>query len=253
MIFDNDRAASLILRYQSLLANPDGDEQQEHLNLTLDSLLTLCRPLVTAIASAHATDYELDDTVQEIFIHLVSALPTYDPKLATSTKAWLSTVARNRAISLFRQRRHANERETLEFIDDLIGDTTPEQEDIPALLESWLIIRFPSVDSNDLRLIAQIIVRCLSENRNLKDTLERLRYPDTDEPICKRNVLIAVYSSAIWFLRVVGFRAAAIRFPGFDNMEFSLLPELAMLVGPEQARNLYSIFSGMYLHFRVKR
>jgi RNA polymerase sigma-70 factor (ECF subfamily) len=82
-------------------------------------LYDLYAPLVHGILLARVPRAEVDDLVQDIFLHAYRKLDTLRDKAAFGP--WIAMIARNRAIDF-----HRRSRETVELTDDLRGSNTSD-------------------------------------------------------------------------------------------------------------------------------
>jgi len=83
------------------------------------SLYSLYAPLVHGILLARMPRSEVEDMVQEIFLHALKKLDTL--RDANAFGPWIAMIARNRAMDF-----HRRSRETVEVTDDLRGSETGE-------------------------------------------------------------------------------------------------------------------------------
>jgi RNA polymerase sigma-70 factor, ECF subfamily len=84
-----------------------------------DRLYALYAPLVHGILLARVPRAEVDDLVQDIFLHAFKKLHTL--RDATAFGAWIAMIARNRAIDF-----HRRSRETVEINDEVRGSDTQD-------------------------------------------------------------------------------------------------------------------------------
>ena len=82
-------------------------------------LYDLYAPLVHGILLARVPRIEVDDLVQDIFLHAFKKLNTLRDKAAFGP--WIAMIARNRAIDF-----HRRKRETVEITDDVGGSNTSD-------------------------------------------------------------------------------------------------------------------------------
>ena len=82
-------------------------------------LYDLYAPLVHGILLARVPRVEVDDLVQDIFLHAFRKLHTLRDRAAFGP--WIAMIARNRAIDF-----HRRKRETVEITDDVGGSNTSE-------------------------------------------------------------------------------------------------------------------------------
>lgn len=82
-------------------------------------LYDLYAPLVHGILLARVPRAEVDDLVQDIFLHAFRKLHTL--REASAFGAWIAMIARNRAIDF-----HRRSRETVEITDDLRGSNASD-------------------------------------------------------------------------------------------------------------------------------
>ena len=90
-------------------------------------LYDLYAPLVHGILLARVPRVEVDDLVQDIFLHAFKKLHTLRDSAAFGP--WIAMIARNRAVDYYRR-----SRETVEFTDDLRG-TDKQQSKAAEILE----------------------------------------------------------------------------------------------------------------------
>lgn len=246
--FDPATAEALISRYlESRRTHPDSE--------ALDAALRACAPLVNSLVIFYADEFDREDVAQEVLLHLISALPTYDPSKG-ELKPWLSAVIRRRAISLWRMR-HLREPEALLSLNDEVVAELPAHDPEPeailphvALLTRWLRLRFPSMPESLHPVLAETMIASLADGVSNKATVKGLRA--IAEPPLTCNQVIAVHSAAIVFLRAVGWSPRYIEPPPEHALEYTLIPELFMLLGAETTHQLYTLFRGTTLHFRAR-
>ena len=82
-------------------------------------LYDLYAPLVHGILLARVPRAEVDDLVQDIFLHAFKKLHTL--REATAFGPWIAMIARNRAVDF-----HRRSRETVEITDDMGGSNTSD-------------------------------------------------------------------------------------------------------------------------------
>jgi RNA polymerase sigma-70 factor, ECF subfamily len=82
-------------------------------------LYHLYAPLVHGILLARVPRAEVDDLVQDIFLHAFKKLHTL--REATAFGPWIAMIARNRAVDF-----HRRSRETVEITDDVGGSNTSD-------------------------------------------------------------------------------------------------------------------------------
>lgn len=82
-------------------------------------LYDLYAPLVHGILLARVPRIEVDDLVQDIFLHAFKKLHTL--RNASAFGPWIAMIARNRAVDF-----HRRSRETVEINDELRGSDEPE-------------------------------------------------------------------------------------------------------------------------------
>ncbi|HYJ88997.1 MAG TPA: sigma-70 family RNA polymerase sigma factor [Pyrinomonadaceae bacterium] len=82
-------------------------------------LYSLYAPLVHGVLLARMPRSEVEDMVQEIFLHALKKLPTL--RDANAFGPWIAMIARNRAMDF-----HRKSRETVEVTDDIRGSETGE-------------------------------------------------------------------------------------------------------------------------------
>ena len=89
-------------------------------------LYDLYAPLVHGILLARVPRPEVDDLVQDIFLHAFKKLHTL--RDAAAFGPWIAMIARNRAVDF-----HRRSRETVEFTDELRGSDTQQAKAVEIL------------------------------------------------------------------------------------------------------------------------
>lgn len=105
----NETAVEAVLVSSALAGDRDGFGQ----------LYDLYAPLVHGILLARVPRGEVDDLVQDIFLHAYKKLDTLRDKAAFGP--WIAMIARNRAVDFYRRTR-----ETVEITDDVRGSNTTD-------------------------------------------------------------------------------------------------------------------------------
>lgn len=105
----NETAVEAVLVSAALEGDRDG----------FGRLYDLYAPLVHGILLARVPRAEVDDLVQDIFLHAYRKLDTLRDKAAFGP--WIAMIARNRAIDF-----HRRSRETVELTDDVRGSNTSD-------------------------------------------------------------------------------------------------------------------------------
>lgn len=105
----NETAVEAVLVTAALEGDRDG----------FGRLYDLYAPLVHGILLARVPRAEVDDLVQDIFLHAYRKLDTLRDKAAFGP--WIAMIARNRAIDF-----HRRSRETVEITDDVGGSNTSD-------------------------------------------------------------------------------------------------------------------------------
>ncbi len=105
----NETAVEAVLVSAALAGDRDGFGQ----------LYDLYAPLVHGILLARVPRGEVDDLVQDIFLHAYKKLDTLRDKAAFGP--WIAMIARNRAVDFYRRTR-----ETVEITDDVRGSNTTD-------------------------------------------------------------------------------------------------------------------------------
>ena len=129
-MYDFDAAADvLLMRPQATAAMQQTDEKAIEAVLVraalagdrdgFGRLYDLYAPLVHGILLARVPRAEVDDLVQDIFLHAFKKLHTL--REATAFGPWIAMIARNRAVDF-----HRRSRETVEITDDMGGSNTSD-------------------------------------------------------------------------------------------------------------------------------
>jgi RNA polymerase sigma-70 factor, ECF subfamily len=115
-------ADTQMVREQSQTVSPDALLVRAVLDGDRDvygRLYSLYAPLVHGVLLARMPRSEVEDMVQEIFLHALKKLHTL--RDANAFGPWIAMIARNRAMDF-----HRKSRETIEVTDDLKGSETGE-------------------------------------------------------------------------------------------------------------------------------
>ncbi|HEU4766302.1 MAG TPA: sigma-70 family RNA polymerase sigma factor [Pyrinomonadaceae bacterium] len=104
-----DTATEAVLVGAALAGDRDGFGQ----------LYSLYAPLIHGILLARVPRAEVDDLVQDIFLHAFKKLHTL--RDAAAFGPWIAMIARNRAVDFYRR-----SKETVEITDDLRGSNTSD-------------------------------------------------------------------------------------------------------------------------------
>src|SRR5687767_2719666 len=110
---ENERATELPVEIALVAAALAGDREG------FGRLYDLYAPLVHGILLARVPRAEVDDLVQDIFLHAFKKLHTLRDRAAFGP--WIAMIARNRAIDF-----HRRTRETVEITDDMGGSNTSD-------------------------------------------------------------------------------------------------------------------------------
>ena len=108
------------IRQQSTTVSPEAQLVRAVLDGDRDvygRLYSLYAPLVHGVLLARMPRSEVEDTVQEIFLHALKKLHTL--RDANAFGPWIAMIARNRAMDF-----HRKARETVEVTDDVRGSET---------------------------------------------------------------------------------------------------------------------------------
>lgn len=105
----NETAVEAVLVTAALAGDRDG----------FGRLYKLYAPLIHGILLARVPRAEVDDLVQDIFLHAFKKLHTLRDKAAFGP--WIAMIARNRAVDF-----HRRTRETVEITDDLRGSNSSD-------------------------------------------------------------------------------------------------------------------------------
>lgn len=246
--FAPDVARQLVARYISSRSTALADE-------ALDAALRACTPLVNSIVIFYADEFDREDVVQEVLLHLITALPTYDADKG-ELKPFLSAIIRRKAISLWRMRHHREPETPLSLNEEIVADSQFVEDEpeaiLPqaALLAHWMRMRFPSVKRSLADRLADEIIVSLADGLSSKATIKELRRVAGRELSCNR--VITVHSAALVFLRALGWSSKYANTPSDDAIEFTLIPELYMLLGGDAASQLYALFRGTTVHWRSR-
>src|SRR5688572_15091760 len=110
---ENERATELPVEIALVAAALAGDREG------FGRLYGLYAPLVHGILLARVPRAEVDDLVQDIFLHAFRKLHTL--RDAAAFGPWIAMIARNRAVDY-----HRRSRETVEITDDVRGSNTSD-------------------------------------------------------------------------------------------------------------------------------
>jgi len=230
MIFDNAAATELVIEWQ---ASKDG--------LLLEHIIDACIPLVESIASQFDSEYR-DDLIQESVASVIYAIEFYDINIA-KLYSYLSAVARNACIMYMR----SATRDPLIPLD--VNEIALSQHNVDGDDNSDIITglvvhnrqRFPSLPVDDIDAATEYIYCSVRDgiwgkSRGIVSHLTNAGFP--------RNVATVLYHSSIVYLRSLYAESGASK---YIDGEFTLLPELEMLVGAALHDRVMVIMSGMYI------
>jgi|SRR5687767_5479552 len=134
---ENERATELPVEIALVAAALAGDREG------FGRLYDLYAPLVHGILLARVPRAEVDDLVQDIFLHAFKKLHTLRDSAAFGP--WIAMIARNRAVDF-----HRRSRQTVEITDELRGSDTQESKaaeilelirDLPEAYRETLVLR----------------------------------------------------------------------------------------------------------------
>src|SRR5688572_6567368 len=134
---ENERATELPVEIALVAAALAGDREG------FGRLYDLYAPLVHGILLARVPRAEVDDLVQDIFLHAFKKLHTLRDSAAFGP--WIAMIARNRAVDF-----HRRSRETVEITDELRGSDNQESKaaeilelirDLPEAYRETLVLR----------------------------------------------------------------------------------------------------------------
>lgn len=247
--FDIELAKRYVSQYMALR-----DAHNPETNAALGDALENIRPLVRLIVPRYISGADAEDAEQDVLMHIANVLPTFN-RNEKSLNAWLVTIIRNQAISIWRSR--LTDPDTVPLDDDHPADSDEDSdESIEAtvaqytkLLNMWLGVRFPSIPKRRMRKVAELLASHLLDNVTIKKTKAALVGELGD--ILRMNQINSIYDSTLVFMRAISWNPAYVP-DTVPAPEFSLIPELQLLVGEKHSRILYSLFRGCLLRFRVK-
>lgn len=217
-----------------------GDWQETKDKDTLAAILKGSQALVEAVVSGYNPEHRAD-LIQESLLKITHALSFYD-KSISNLYAYLSVVIRNACITYLLK----ISKEVL-LPDDMDWPAaSPEEDDYEILF--YLIERnrkrFPSLPvdivddaSEDVYYAIRDGVRGKSRGA-IAELISRYGFP--------RNIATVFYHSSMIFLRMVFVDKFSIN-GSCNEREFTLLPELANVVGPTAFGKMAVVFSGTYV------
>lgn len=238
-LFSPEHASALLLDYLESKQRGKPDK------FVLGEFLEAVRPLAMIVARQLGAN-DPEDASQDVLIHLIGILDRYDrnPK---NLRAWLSTVIRNKMISLWR---YENTRFPPGVDPELLEDVPEAEAHSPAetgvarhhtALALWLQTRFPSL-KNPKSLAADIISGML-EGQPQRQAIKAI-LAKASPALHAADAAVVLQSSTI-FLRMINLPDGRLDIPKSEFNEFSILPELALLTGVEPAQAVSVLLAGM--------
>jgi len=221
----------------------------------VDELHAVLRPLVSRQIRSRTTDYNHDDVVQTVLTHLFGVLHKVDPQDDRFTH-WLAVVIKHRASGALRAlRRQTPQQALLPMEEDLIPAPDPEEDndnDVYKpldMLVTWLTIRYPDQPTERLRRLSVVLLEHLTDSDGFKITIQAMIEASRG---LRRSRVIAIYNSAMFWLRVTALEPKYIITPPDDMIRYTLIPELQALVGRETADVIYTLMLGLALTFPIR-
>lgn len=208
---------------------------------TLIAILDGSQALVEAIVSKFDSGHR-DDLIQESLLKITYAINFYDQGIS-NLYSYLSVVIRNVCITYLRK-----VSKEVPLPDDMDWpDESPEEDDYEILY--YLIERnrgrFPSLPvdvvdgaSEDVYFAIRDGIRGKSRGA-VAELIQRYGFP--------RNVATVFYHSSMIYLRMIFVEKFTINAGNCNRREFTLLPELANVVGPKAFKKMATVFSGTYV------
>lgn len=232
-LFDQEVAANLLLDY---LDNNNSE--------SLEQFCMAVRPLALVIARQLGTVDE-DDAAQEAIIHLLKILDRFD-RQPHRLRAWLSIVIRNRIVSAWRYENTHHppgvDPETAE--EEVAEDVSLTEHGIDRHLDGlsgWLKKRFPSVRNPDQ--VAVAIMDGLLDGTPPRQVVKTLMA--RANPPIQANEATVVWQSATVFLRMLSLPDGRLDLSPIEPSEFSLIPELSIMVGVAPAQLVAVLLGGL--------
>lgn len=242
-----DRMDALIHAYlKQKDSDPDGADE------TLGSILQELSPLTAKIADDYLGRSERDDAAQEVALHIERILPRYSGNKG-ELRAWLSRVITNRVISLRRYSRTHGGPQTvpLDDDDDIAAPEAETGNPFNEAVQLWIVTRFPSLPALGLKgpidSFVGTLVTLISEKRSIK-TASRVIRQHVRKMSAPQSVQL--YDAVLVFLRLLAFTKPS-DWSGVE-MEFSLTPELRLLMGDQLFGIFYTLFRETHITFPTR-
>lgn len=232
-LFDQEAAANLLLDY---LDNNNSE--------SLEQFCMEVRPLALVIARQLGAVDE-DDAAQEAIIHLLKILDRFD-RQPHRLRAWLSIVIRNRIVSAWRYENthHPPGIDPEVAEEEPVEDVSLAEHGIDRQLSGlsmWLKKRFPSLRNSDE--VAQLIMDGLLDGTPPRQVVKTLMA--RAQPTIQANEATVVWQSATVFLRMLSLPDGRLDLSPIEPSEFSLIPELSIMVGVAPAQLVSVLFGGL--------
>lgn len=238
--FDAEQADRLIIAYL--------DSDTEHKNEELEKVFEVVRPFVAALVERSVEAADREDATQEIAIHLERVLPRYNRDKA-SLRAWISTIVGNKVVSLYRHKVWHGGPEIADVdIEEVHAEEDGGIERFTDALEGWLVNRYPSLMRSELGPLAETIVTSLVNSRSVKASVAAIH--KHDKRLTNADAL-QVYDGALVFLRMISY-SRPVSWANTEQ-EFSLVPELRLLLGDTMFAVFYTLFRGTHIEFRDRK
>lgn len=232
-IFECDEITLLVEEWQ--------DTQDTH---TLEQILEGSRRLIEAIVSSFDYRYR-NDLIQESYAKIIYALPFFNKDIA-NLHTFLTTVIRNVCVTFINK-----ERKIIEIPEDydISADADTTKIDTEDILTELIIRnrrRFPSIPVDILDDMTEFIFMHVIDSTSKWKTVSLL----CNNFKCSKSTASVVYHSSLIYVRYKYKNYISDLDEWTNNeLEFSLLPDIEEVFGSNVLKDMYAIFSGVYMRF----
>jgi hypothetical protein len=222
---------------------------------SLGEALESIRPLVHMFVAKYTMDSDVDDREQDVLMHIASILPEYN-RQPRDLNAWLVKIIRHKIIDLWRSTTYVVT-DSIDCIDDMIDSEVDGDADCEALdrygrmMSEWLRIRFPSIPENRVDVVAKIITAHILDGTPIAYCKEELTR-ELIGIVKQQSKVHTLYDSANVYLRLILYKKGYL-VDEYPIPEYSLIPELQLVIGKDIVKILYTLFRGTSIKFKTRR
>lgn len=228
MIFDCDEVTTLVLEWQRTKER-----------VTMDRILELSMRLIEALVSQYDPT-QREDLIHQAVLRVMYASQYYLPNVG-NLHNYFTTVIKNACVT-YLQKQVREPTIDLELITASVTDKSYTDDDTLQDLMVRNRKRFPSIPACELDDISELIYYHLVDGEGKAKGLVVMLMEQYN---LQRPIATCVYHSSLIYLRS-RFKTFAMKATD-DPDEFSILPDLEEVVGPQAYSNILLMLSGMYI------